>query len=372
MNSSVVNTSASGFARDAERFGAIHCDTSSVAFADNLATRSELLRAGELTMPATINDNEPGNAWVCSPLTTYYRYALEEMQRTLHPLLSKPLALLCNASGRALECARVDRAVALNNWLLSTNLYPPLQPPSLAALVDSALRRWPRHALWFRSLNAEQNGDWLEALRVLGFVLIPSRQVYLFSDLHAMARQHENLKRDLRLLRETPLRCVDQPALSDEDYVRIAELYGRLYLEKYSRLNPQYTPRFMQRWHQAGLLKFKLFRDADDVLQAVVGMFRQGSTITAPIVGYNTSLPRSLGLYRLLMASVFEEAMATGATVNLSAGAAHFKRLRGGKPAIEYSAVFARHLPARTRHTISLLRLLTTSIGVAAIKQCES
>lgn len=372
MNACVANADASEFARNAERFGAIHCDTASVAFAGNLATRSELLRAGELTMPAAVNDGEPDNAWVCSPLTTYYRYALEEMQRNLHPLLSKPLALLCHACGHALERARIDRAVALNNWLLSTNLYPPLQLQPLGRLVDAALQRWPRHALWFRSLNAEQNGDWLEALRALGFVLIPSRQVYLFGDLHAVVRQHENLKRDLRLLRETPLQYVDQPVLCDEDYVRIADLYGRLYLEKYSRLNPQYSPRFMQRWHQAGLLKFKLFRDADNTLQAVVGMFRQGSTITAPIVGYNTDLPRSLGLYRLLMASVFEEAMATGATVNLSAGAAHFKRLRGGKPAIEYSAVFARHLPVCARHAISLLRLLATSIGVAAIKQCES
>jgi hypothetical protein len=369
MNSCVANAGASGFARDAERFGAIHCDTSSIAFAGNLATCTELLRAGDFAMPATINDGEPGNAWVCSPLTTYYRYALEEMQRTLHPLLSKPLALLCNACGHALERARIDRAVALNNWLLSTNLYPPLQP--LTGLVDAALRRWPGHALWFRSLNAEQNGDWLEALRTLDFVLIPSRRVYLFSDLHAKARQHENLKRDLRLLREAPMQCVDQPTLFDEDYVRIADLYGRLYLEKYSRLNPQYTPRFMQCWHQAGLLKFKLFKDADGTLQAAVGMFRQGSTITAPIVGYNTDLPRSLGLYRLLMASVFEEAMATGATVNLSAGAAHFKRLRGGKPVIEYSAVLARHLPAYTRRAISLLHLLTTSIGVPVMERYE-
>lgn len=372
MNPYLANAGASGFTRDAERFGAIHCDTSSVAFAGNLATRTVLLRAGDFVMPATINDGEPDNAWVCSPLTTYYRYALEEIQRKLHPLLSKPLALLCNACGQALDRARIDRAVALNNWLLSTNLYPLLQLQPLAGLVDAALRRWPGHALWFRSLNAEQNGDWLDALRTLGFELIPSRQVYLFSDLHAAARQHENLKRDLRLLRETPLQCVDQPVLCDEDYIRIADLYGRLYLEKYSRLNPQYTPRFMQRWHQAGLLKFKLFKDTDDTLQAVVGMFRQGSTITAPIVGYNTDLPRSLGLYRLLMASVFEEAMATGATVNLSAGAAHFKRLRGGRPAIEYSAVLTRHLPAFTRHAISLLRLLTTSIGVPVIKQCES
>jgi hypothetical protein len=371
VNSCTANADTSGFARSAERFGVIHCNTSSVAFASNLATRNELLCTDDFVMPVTINDGELGNAWVCSPLTTYYRYALEEMQRTLHPLLSKPLALLCNACGHALARARIDDAVALNNWMLSTNLYPLLQQQSLASLVETAVQRWPGHAIWFRSLNAEQNGDWLAALRALGFMLIPSRQVYLFSDLRSKARRHENLKRDLRLLRDTPLQCIDQPAFSDEDYVRIADLYGQLYLDKYSRLNPQYTARFMQRWHQAGLLTFRVFKDADGATQAAVGMFRQGDTITAPIVGYNTALPRSLGLYRLLMAIVFDEAMATGATVNLSAGAAHFKRLRGGKPAIEYSAVLARHLPAYTRHAISLLRVLTTSIGVPVMERYE-
>jgi hypothetical protein len=63
--------------------------------------------------------------------------------------------------------------------------------------------------------------------------------------------------------------------------------------------------------------------------------------------------------------------MTTGATVNLSAGAAHFKRLRGGRPAIEYSAVLARHLPAFTRHAISLLRLLATSVGVPIMERYE-
>ncbi|MGR5415062.1 hypothetical protein ACPV52_20615, partial [Vibrio astriarenae] len=82
------------------------------------------------------------------------------------------------------------------------------------------------------------------------------------------------------------------------------------------------------------------FRDADGVLRAVVGVFGQGPLLTAPLVGYDTTWPQSAGLYRLLMAHVLRTTMARDAELNLSAGAAHFKRLRGGVPAIEMSAVY--------------------------------
>jgi hypothetical protein len=53
----------------------------------------------------------------------------------------------------------------------------------------------------------------------------------------------------------------------------------------------------------------------------------------------------------------------------LSAGAAHFKRLRGGVPAIEYSAVLADHLPEKTRKAIRMLHWATTKIGVPLMER---
>jgi hypothetical protein len=68
-------------------------------------------------------------------------------------------------------------------------------------------------------------------------------------------------------------------------------------------------------------------------------------------------------LYRLLMAAVFELAAASGQRINLSAGAAQFKRLRGGIASIEYSAVYARHLPRYRQCAIRLLSRLATTLG---------
>jgi hypothetical protein len=355
----------------AAAFAAIHRGADARLFALNLCTQFELLESGDWRLPATVNDGQEDNAWVCSPLTTYCDYACEELVRNVHPLLAAPLELLCRAYGRVLRRAAIDRTVALNNWLLSTNIYPALDRPRLDDLVRQARRRWPGHALWFRSLNGALNRDWIAALAALGFQLVPSRQVYLFDDLGAKVERHPNLKRDLRLLGKTPLARTDGSDFTPSDYCRIEALYAKLYLDKYSRLNPAYTARFMQDWHAAGLLRFQGFRDAGGRLLAVVGTFGQAGVLTAPIVGYDTALPQSLGLYRLLMACVFEQAQAGGDTLNLSAGAAHFKRLRGGTPAIEYSAVLVSHMPPATRRAVAALSSLATRIGVPIMRRFQ-
>jgi hypothetical protein len=71
------------------------------------------------------------------------------------------------------------------------------------------------------------------------------------------------------------------------------------------------------------------------------------------------------------MAHVLDTTIERDAELNLSAGAAHFKRLRGGVPAIEYSAVFSHHLPQSTRRALGALRMLTTKLGVPIMKRFE-
>jgi hypothetical protein len=280
------------------------------------------------------------------------------------PLVSHPLAALCRAAGAALRRADIDRAVTINNWLLSTNLYTALARDALRDWINEVRERWPDHAIWFRSLNDAWTPDWIAALLEEGAILLPSRQVYLYSDITRLACTQPNLKVDLKLLARTELRRCDNDDIRAADYARIEQLYALLYLRKYSNLNPAYRASFVEAWHRAGLLKLTGFRNGAGVLQAVVGTFERAGVVTAPLVGYDTSLPQKLGLYRLLMAAVLKYAADSRQRVNLSAGAAHFKRTRGGVPAIEYSAVLAHHLSARRQGALRGLGWLTTHIGV--------
>jgi hypothetical protein len=369
----VSDLSAAGAAEDfserARAFARIHAGRPAQIFAANLSAKVETLQAGDTTMPVTISDGAPGDAWVCSPRATYADCAAEEAERYLPAWMARGSRGLSRGIGAWLSDAGIDRVAAVNNWLLSTNLYPPLRMVPLATLVDTARERWPDHAIWFRSLNTIDNADWIAALSASGFQPVVSRQVYLYQDLAALSARHANLKRDLQLLGRTGLRRVRNDGITRDDYARIARLYEMLYMEKYSRFNPHYNAAFMRSWHQAGLLEFHGFRDDSGVLQCVVGLFRQGAIVTSPIVGYDTSLPRQLGLYRLLTACAYEATMELGGRLNFSAGAAGFKRLRGGVPAIEYSAVYARHLPRKTRNAIGVLSLATRRVGAPLLSK---
>lgn len=359
------------FSHRAGAFARIHAAVPSKTFAENINARVETLQAGETILPVTLSDGSPGDAWVCSPRATYADCAAEEAERYLPAWMARVNRGLSKGIGDWLTGAGIDRVAAINNWLLSTNLYPPLRTVPLAATIDAARERWPDHAIWFRSLNAIDNADWIAALSERGFQFVVSRQVYLYEDLAALSARHANLKRDLQRLGRTALQRVRDDGIADGDYPRIARLYELLYMEKYSRFNPHYSAEFMRSWHKAGLLEFHGFRDASGILQCVVGLFRQGGTFTSPIVGYDTSLPRQLGLYRLLTACAYETTMAHGGRLNFSAGAAQFKRLRGGAPAIEYSAVYARHLPRKLRNAIGALSLATRRVGAPLLTKYE-
>ncbi|MBA9938797.1 hypothetical protein D7S81_19490 [Ralstonia insidiosa] len=360
------------FADKAGAFLHVHRGRASLPFVANLVTQIDVVEAGGLPLPVTVNnrDDRADNAWVCSPITTYGRYAAEESERLAPRVLRPVLRGTIGLADAWMRRAELDRAVAVNNWLVSTNLYPSAATFDLDALVRTCRERWPDRAIWLRSLNTLQHADWLRAATAAGFALIPTRQVYVFRDLRN-ARQHQNLRRDLQWLARTPLAFVPHDAFTDADFAQAERLYAQLYLDKYSALNPRYTAAFIRAWHAAGLLECAGFRDADGVLRAVVGVFGQGPLLTAPLVGYDTTWPQSAGLYRLLMAHVLRTTMARDAELNLSAGAAHFKRLRGGVPAIEMSAVYCRHLPKTTQRAIAVLRTLTTRIGVPIMQRFQ-
>jgi hypothetical protein len=101
----------------------------------------------------------------------------------------------------------------------------------------------------------------------------------------------------------------------------------------------------------------------------VIGLFEMDNLLTAPIVGYDTALDQRLGLYRLLMLQPFVAAMQSGSNINLSAGAASFKRLRGGQPIVEYSAIYDRHLARHRRLAIGVLGLLANRVAVPLMQK---
>jgi hypothetical protein len=353
----------------ARAFADMFAAEGSTALIANTKTRVEVLEAGGLTLPMTVNDTrENGNCYIVSPTTAYVDYALEETQNFAGARVVKLGAgALIRMVAPLVRASRLDRQVQVNNWLFSTNPLPLLTDQSALAIRDKALKLYPHHAVVIRSLNPVSDGDSLAALKAAGFRLWPSRQVYLSVE----RAEGRFAAQDRQLVRKTPLHFADNHSFQGADFERAAGLYRALYLEKYTPLNPAYSALFLRKAHADGLLTLQGYRNDQGELLAFGALFAHGAVLTQPLVGYDTARPMSDGLYRLIMAQAMEFAADTGLTFNLSAGAADFKRKRGAVPVIEYTAIYNRHLPRSARLAARMVETLLARIAVPLIERFE-
>ncbi len=315
----------------------------------NLRTRVLAVSSQGRIFPVTVNDGELGDAYVCSPHSAYALYAKAELGLVDVGPLRPLLAFAASTAGLAMRLGRLNHVVHLGNWMLSTNLHGEWAGEDLPAIRRMMIERFPRHVLALRSLTYWADSDLIYQARADGWVMLPARQIYVTDDLARDWRPRRNVRWDLRLLKQSGIRQVTLDSLNPGDAERISELYGLLYLDRYSRLNPDFTPAFVNLTHRLGLICYAGLREADGRLSAVVGCWRRGAVLTTPIVGYDTTRPQADGLYRMASALLALAAERQGVRLNGSAGAADFKRHRGTRAVVEYSAYYAAHLPRRTR-----------------------
>lgn len=340
-------------------------------FVRNVRTRLIVISVDGIPVPVTVNEAEYGNSYVCSPYTHYVSYAREELVLLRNRALTAGLGTLLAGIGWLLKRSRFNRIVHVNNWLLSTNLYPELDGTQWVALLDKLLSVFPDYAVAFRSLNPVLNGGELERLRSRKCLLVPSRQIYLLRTNEpgfGNAKTRWLIKRDGALAGKFGYEVVRPEGMSGADIPRVAELYRMLYLEKYSFYNPQFTELFLEQALREGTLELFGFRRHGRI-DAVLGFYAREGVMTTPLFGYDTSLPRELGLYRMLSALLIEIARERGLLLHESSGAAQFKRNRGAFPELEYTAVYVRHLPLRRRLSWSALEKLLVKAGVPLLRK---
>lgn len=337
----------------------------------NVRTQCMLARIGGHVLPVSVNDDDWQNSWVCSPFNAAISYPLDELREIHNPVLRAGLAGLIRTVAPILKAGQINRVVCFNNWLLSTNLYPPWDTEGLEQLTSEAQQRWPQHAIMFRSLNPVSNGPLMKRLQDVGYLLAPSRQVYLCENLIEASKKQNSEIDEYLLRKKTKYRVVRDAEIGESDVPRIRQLYGQLYLQKYSLHNPQFTDELIRLWRETGVLKMIGLRSPAGSLDGIVGCFAVHNVVTTPLIGYDLNLPQKLGLYRMLTSLVFEEARTSGRLLNLSAGAAKFKRHRGGEPHLEYSAVYIRHLPMFRRTVWRGLAGLLTHVGARILHRYE-
>ncbi|MDQ0718753.1 hypothetical protein QF049_000014 [Paenibacillus sp. W4I10] len=205
------------------------------SFMSNVETTLLLARIDDLVIPLTVNDTEYDNAYVCSPYTHYVSYAKEELSMLQRPVLEKGLSVLLSLIGWGMKQSQINKVVHVNNWLLSTNLYPAMSGEQVECLLTVVQERYPEHVIVFRSLCPGLHPDLTARLTEAGCRLIPSRQIYLYQahdPNFGNSKSRWLLKRDYELLAKHDYEFVSESDMTDADIPRIVELYKLLYLEK--------------------------------------------------------------------------------------------------------------------------------------------
>lgn len=333
-------------------------------FIQNVHTKTYVLEADHLVLPLTVNDKEYDNSYVCSPYTHYISYAKEELWELKNPLLEKLLLPLIHILGHWLKWSQINKAVVVNNWFLSTNLYHRMTDKQLEQITLFLKERFPVHAIMFRSLNRRLYPELFSHLSELGFCPLFSRSVYLFypEKLQKMNRKsRKDLNNDKRLLRNSGYEILDHNALTEDEIKMVRKLYNQLYIEKYSGHNPLFTEAYYVNAFKNHLLQCRALKK-DGKIEGVIGFFTKDGVLTTPILGYDTSLDKRKGLYRMLSYLIVEEVVQNNYIGHFSAGAGGFKRSRGAEQENEYSFVYVQHLPKHRQHIWKILHFILQAI----------
>ena len=336
----------------------------------NVNTQFKLLKiADDIYLPVTINDEEWENSFVCSPFTAYALYSKDELMLTIsNKLIQFPLLLVIKLLGKWLKWGQLNKNIHVNNFLLSTNPYPTWHGEEIELITEFIKQKYPNHAIIFRSLNTTQHTQLLSIFEQKNYQLIASRQLYMFDLTMDNWLKHRNNKHDNKLIKKKKLIFLDHAEMSD--YIEQAlQLYYKLYLKKYSQYNPQFTLNYFKKCYSENLIYFQGYKDENNILKAFSGLFIIGDTITSPLVGYDTDAPKSDGLYIHCAQLAILYKLKSDLSLNLSSGAAEFKRLRGCVPAIEYSAIYIQHLSFKRRVTWLILTFISNKIGVPLLKK---
>lgn len=344
--------------------------TSLSEFITNAHSTVRLIRFGDLHLPVTIEDGREGGTYVASPHNAYVLYARDEIDIVgLKGFSRSGAKATLGALDLWLKTLAINRTVHIDNWMLSTSLHGRWDGTGLAAIRKAVVEAYPDHLPIIRCVDEWTSPKLYANLERDGWTLLPSRQIWVTENLETDWKPRSHTKSDRRAMRRSGLVVEDLETMSEADAARIAELYAQLYLDRYSALNPAYTPAFVKTAFESGALRWRVARGADGRIMASAGMRVAGDVVTVPMLGYDTTRPQSEALYRIASLLSSEWAMERGLRHHGSAGASTFKRNRGARGVIEYMAVSTEHLGWRRRQGIKALAHVMKRTMVPALQK---
>ncbi len=92
----------------------------------NIDTDLKILKIDNILLPVNINNKEYKNSYTSSLYAHYVSYTKEELYELKSPVLEFILKIVFDVLGIFYKLSKIDKVIYVNNWFLSTNLYPEL------------------------------------------------------------------------------------------------------------------------------------------------------------------------------------------------------------------------------------------------------
>lgn len=315
-----------------------------------------LLNAGDSEMKAIVLDEHlipvivtarGDDCYILSPVAHYIKYSQKELSLLDNGLYKYFLLSLLQTGNIFFKILNFNKAVYVNNWLLSTN--PPLylNPGEIINLRDYLAKEFPDKAIVIRSVDSF-NKNYLRILKDCGFKLIINREIHYWEPAQLgsiCSRKRRKVKLDIALSEKNDFVIEKLDTASRKDFLRLSEIYQMIYISKYTRLNPKFTAEFMEIVHSEKILEFFVIKK-EDVIVGFISFLENDAMIYSLIMGYDKEMDKihNWNLYKLLMGLTFKISINRNKRLFLSSGAGYYKRRRGSKTQYEYEAVYIRHL----------------------------
>ena len=316
--------------------------------ATNFKTTSLAIKVGSHTIVGTLNNEEYHNSPLCSPFNLFCLYPQQKLKSMEIVWLRRFLYLCTSLFQMWFRHAKFNQVIQVNNKPCDAITHPQLTQEEVAQCVKKLTERFPQHAVVFPRLDELTSPILFESLESNNFYMIPTRMVNIFRP-DADYRKKSHSKRDRSLLKKSSYELVEHDEITKQDLERIHELYQMLFIDKHSEENPNLTPKFFNESHPFQWYTFFALRNTEGTIDAFFSYEVEENVMACGPLGYDTSKPQELGLYRMLFAHSLEIAHANHFIFNFGGGNDKFKVNRGSKREVGFTAVYAKHLPLYRR-----------------------
>lgn len=339
------------------------------AYIQNSKTKLYLLKVDDHIIPVTINEKEYDNSYLTSNYVGIK--LLEEKIARKFPRLFRLQKPFIESFGAILKGIKINKVVIVNNWLLTTNIYPDLTLLQTNEITDFFQRRFPDHTIIFRSLYQRKCSSLARDLKQQHYRVIGTRFVYLYDPddkQHFTSKTHYHHRRDRRLLESEGYQVVRNEMIQEGEIGRLLQLYNYTYISKHTSYSPQYTEKFIKKAIEKKFFNLiGLKKDGD--IQGVMGCCMRNGTMIVPFLGFDPSKGEPNHLYRMLTILAIDEAEKEQMLLNDGSGGATPKLKRGMKACPEYIAIYDRHLPWHRRLFWALAEKVVNHIAFPLIEK---